>query len=44
VLLRARRRAQGTPVALSGLQGVRESAERAIQDIGRETRRLLGDR
>jgi len=44
VLLRARRRAQGTPVALSGLHGVRESAERAIQDIGRETRRLLGDR
>lgn len=41
VLLRARRRAHGSS---GGLDGVRESAERAIQDLGRETRKLLGDR
>jgi hypothetical protein len=41
VILRARRRAAASP---GGLGGVRESAERAVQDIGRETRRLLGSR
>jgi hypothetical protein len=41
VLLRARRRAQASP---RGVAGARESAERAIRDFGRETRRLLGDR
>jgi len=44
VLLRARRRAQASPAVLGGLGGVRESAERAVQDIGRETRKLLGER
>jgi hypothetical protein len=41
VILRARRRAQTSPGALGG---VRDSAERALHDIGRETRRLLGNR
>jgi hypothetical protein len=41
VLLRARRRAQHAP---GGLDGVREVAERAITDLGREARKLLGDR
>jgi len=41
VLLRARRRAH---TSAGGLDGVRESAERAIQDLGRETRKLFGDR
>jgi hypothetical protein len=41
VLLRARRRAQASPRTVLG---ARESAERAIRDLGRETRRLLGDR
>jgi hypothetical protein len=41
VLLRARRRAQTSPPTVGG---ARESAERAIRDLGRETRRLLGDR
>jgi len=41
VLLRARRRAQASPRTVSG---ARESAERAIRDLGRETRRLLGER
>jgi hypothetical protein len=41
VLLRARRRAQASPRTVGG---ARESAERAIRDLGRETRRLLGDR
>ncbi len=41
VLLRARRRAQGSA---GGLDGVRETAERTIRDIGRETRKLLGRR
>jgi hypothetical protein len=40
VVLRARRRGHSS----GGLDGVRESAERTIRDIGRETRRLLGDR
>lgn len=47
VLLRARRRAHGSAGVIGsvgGLDGVREAAERAIRDIGRETRRLLGDR
>jgi hypothetical protein len=41
VLLRARRRAHDAP---GGLGGVRDSAERTIRDLGRETRKLLGDR
>jgi hypothetical protein len=41
VLLRARRRAQVSPPTVGG---ARESAERAIRDLGRETRRLFGDR
>lgn len=45
VLLRARRRAHGSAGAISGvgtLEGVREVAERAVRDVGRETRKLLG--
>jgi hypothetical protein len=41
VLLRARRRAHGSPADLAGL---RDTAERTIRDLGRETRKLLGDR
>ncbi|HTU80328.1 MAG TPA: hypothetical protein VMF09_16375 [Solirubrobacteraceae bacterium] len=41
VLLRARRRTQGSPASLDG---VREVAERAIHDLEREARKLLGDR
>jgi hypothetical protein len=41
VVLRARRR---THASSGGIDGVRDAAERAIRDIGRETRRLLGDR
>jgi hypothetical protein len=41
VLLRARRRAHPSPGAI---EGAREAAERAIRDLGRETRKLLGDR
>jgi hypothetical protein len=41
VLLRARRRAHGAP---GSLDGALETAERTIRDIGRETRKLLGDR
>src|SRR5437588_3856065 len=41
VILRARRRAQPSP---GGLGAVRDSAERTLHDIGRETRRLLGNR
>ena len=41
VLLRARRRAQASPRTVGG---ARENAERAIRDLGRETRRLLGER
>jgi hypothetical protein len=41
VLLRARRRAHGSP---GGLSGVRETAQRTARDLGRETRKLLGDR
>ena len=41
VILRARRRAHTSP---GGLGAVREGAERTLHDIGRETRRLLGNR
>jgi hypothetical protein len=41
VLLRARRRAHGSA---GGLDGVLETAERTVQDLGREARKLLGDR
>jgi len=41
VLLRARRRAQHSP---AGLTGARDTAERTIRDLSRETRKLLGDR
>ncbi len=41
VVLRARRR---TTSSSSGLDGLRKAAERAIEDIERETRKLLGDR
>jgi hypothetical protein len=41
VLLRARRRAQSSS---GDLDGVRDVAERAIADVRRETRKLLGDR
>src|ERR1700694_4817893 len=38
VLLRARRRAHPSPPAV---RGARESAERALRDLSRETRKLL---
>jgi hypothetical protein len=41
VLLRARRRPHGSP---GGLGGARETAERTVRDLGRETRKLLRDR
>jgi hypothetical protein len=41
VLLRARRRAQGSPRDLGQLRDV---AERTARDLGRETRKLFGDR
>jgi hypothetical protein len=41
VLLRARTRPHGSP---ANLDAVRETAERALRDIGRETRKLLGNR
>jgi hypothetical protein len=41
VLLRARRRAHGSSGALSG---ARQSAERTVRDLRRETSKLLGDR
>jgi hypothetical protein len=47
VLLRARRRSHGSPAAPSGTRWPvfdRAAAERTIRDLGRETRRLLGDR
>jgi hypothetical protein len=43
VLLRARHRAHGAGPA-AGLSAARGSAERTIRDLGRETRKLLGDR
>jgi hypothetical protein len=42
VLLRARRPAHGS--SSGGLSGARKSAERTVRDLGRETRKLLGDR
>jgi hypothetical protein len=46
VLLRARRRAHASPPALTGPRWPldRSAAERALRDLRRETRRLLGDR
>jgi hypothetical protein len=41
VLLRTRRRAHAAP---AGLGGMRETAERTVRDLERETRRLLGGR
>ena len=41
VLLRMRRRAHSSPASL---EGVREAAETALGDLGREARKLLGDR
>ena len=42
VLLRARRRAHDAPG--SGLDAVRDVAARTLSDLGRETRKLLGER
>src|ERR1700688_2575224 len=48
VLLRARRRTGHPGPDLQGVRvtadGMRESAERALRDLGRETRKLLGER
>jgi len=47
VLLRARRRARGSSESLvssASLADARDAAERTVRDMGRETRRLLGDR
>ena len=41
VVLRARRR---TSSSTANLQGLRRAAEHAIEDLERETRKLLGDR
>jgi hypothetical protein len=41
VILRARRRA---PRSSADLNALKDSAERTMRDLGRETRRLLGDR
>jgi hypothetical protein len=41
VVLRARRRAHESP---GGIRGMRESAERAMGDLGAEMRKLLGSR
>ena len=41
VLLRARRRAHDSS---GDLDGMREIAERTIRDVGREARKLFGDR
>jgi len=40
VVLRARRRTRSA----TGLNGVRDAAERAVRDLERETRKLLGER
>jgi hypothetical protein len=40
VVLRARRRSSSSPPSLSGLRDV---AERALEDLERETRKLLGN-
>jgi len=42
VLLRARRRPHGAP-SVPSIEDVRGAAERAIAELSRETRRLLGD-
>ncbi len=44
VLLRARRRAHADVSHSGVLGGTRDTAERALRDIRRETRRLLGGR
>jgi hypothetical protein len=46
VLLRARRRTQSRPLPASGLRlpDVGRSAERALRELEREARRLLGER
>jgi len=46
VLLRARQRAHDSPGGLGGVRWpiVNRSAERTIRDLGRETRKLLGNR
>jgi hypothetical protein len=47
VLLRARRRGQGSPGPLAGPRWLgfdRSAAERTIKDLGRETRKLFGER
>ncbi len=44
VLLRARRKAQQNVSHGGVVGGARETAERALRDLSRETRRLLGDR
>jgi hypothetical protein len=47
VLLRARKRSQASSRRLAGVQLPsfdRGAAERTIRDLGRETRKLLGDR
>jgi hypothetical protein len=41
VLLRARRQTHSSPTSLDAVRG---TAERAVRDIGRETRKLLGNR
>lgn len=41
VLLRARQRAHGSS---GGLSGARDAAGRTVRDLGRETRKLLGER
>jgi hypothetical protein len=41
VLLRVRRRAHSSS---GGLDGMIETAERTVQDLGREARKLLGER
>jgi hypothetical protein len=41
VLLRARQRAHSSP---GGLSGARETAQRTVRDLGRETRKLVGGR
>jgi hypothetical protein len=46
VLLRARRRAHDSASLLDGvrLSSLNETAERAVRDVSREARKLLGDR
>ncbi len=45
VVLRARRRPHAPPAAAaSSLEGLRAGAERALREVARETRKLLGER